>query len=86
MIHSTTLRWPDRYIIFSIVSSGLGLVGGKVSASLLSNALAYITLASRNLSSVNDIYQSYCGSFTFECSKKAGIRAAVVKESSGALP
>ena len=29
MTHSTTLRWPDLYIILFIVSSGLGLVGGN---------------------------------------------------------
>ena len=30
--------------------------------------------------------QAYCGRLTLECSKNAGIRADLVKESSGALP
>ena len=33
MIHSTTLRCPDLYIIFSIESSGVELTGGNVSSS-----------------------------------------------------
>ena len=32
MIHSTTLRCPDLYIIFSIESSGVALTGGNVSS------------------------------------------------------
>ena len=62
-------------MICSIVISGLGLVGGKFH--LILEQLLW--LAYQRL-------QAYEGKLTLECSKKAGILADLVKESSGALP
>ena len=53
MTHSTTLRWPDRYIILFIVSSGVGLVGGKVSSKAWIRPRAFIPKVSSILGEVD---------------------------------
>ena len=55
MTHSTTLRCPDLYIIFSIDSSGVGLSGGNVSCKIVARALACMPRVSKRLSVLREV-------------------------------